>query len=365
MITPRYDGQRWRIQIQKEGKRYSFSSSLPGPKGKKECKEKFERWYYEGGDGSKTVERVCKEYLEDLGNRRGYDSEAYIQAERYIRLYILPKCHSRKMNKMTLREWQSVINTATGAKKALSHKTLQNLRGTISAIVKFGYADYQCEMLRGDLYIPLGHSKKEKEILQPQDIKRLFEPSDKWYHPLFCFLLLTGLRPSEGLGIQLSDIDGDRVYINRGINSRGQITSLKNDNAKRMIPLGSLARQIITETVARNNRRNLNTPWVFCDKHGDKGNQSTMRNNWIELKKERNLPGTIYGLRHTFISMMKTNLAEQTIKDIVGHSVSMTTFETYGHLVDGEDRKAAQIIDLTYGALLGEEMSTSGGLSRT
>ena len=335
MITPRYDGKRWRIQIQKEGKRYSFSSSLAGAKGKKECKEKFERWYYEGGDGCKTVERVCKEYLEDLGNRRGFDSEAYIQAERYIRLYILPKCGSRKMNRMTLREWQSVINTATGAKKALSHKTLQNLRGTISAIVKFGYADYQCEMLRGDLYIPLGHSKKEKEILQPEDIKRLFEPSDLWYHPLFCFLLLTGLRPSEGLGIQL------------------------------MIPLGSLARQILTETIARNNRKNLNTPWIFCDKHGDKGNQSTMRNNWLELKKERNLPGTIYGLRHTFISMMKTNLAEQTIKDIVGHSVSMTTFETYGHLVDGEDRKAAQIIDLTYGALLGEEMSTSGGLSRT
>jgi hypothetical protein len=59
--------------------------------------------------------------------------------------------------------------------------------------------------------------------------------------------------------------------------------------------------------------------------------------------------------------MMKTNLAEQTIKDIVGHSVSMSTFETYGHLVDGEDRKAAKIIDLTYGALLGEDKSISEG----
>lgn len=361
MVTPKFDGKRWRIQIQKEGKRYSFSSSLPGNKGRKDCIEKYERWYYEGGDGSKTVERVCREFLDDLSQRRGRDSEAYIQNERYIRLYILPKCRSRKMSNMTLREWQSIINTASGTKKPLSHKTLQNLRGIISSLVKFGYADYQCELLRGELYIPLGHSKKEKEILQPEDIKRLFEPSDKWYHPLFCFLILTGLRPSEGLGLQLSDIKGDRAYINRGVNARGKITSLKNDNAKRMIPLGSLARQIITETVARNNRKNLNTPWIFCDKYGGPGSQSTMRNNWLDLKKERSLPGTIYGLRHTFISMMKTNLAEQTIKDIVGHSASMTTFETYGHFVEGEDKRAAKIIDLTYGALLGEDKSINEG----
>ena len=364
-MNPTWDGKRWRIRVMQDGKTHSFSCKEPGSKGRKEVIRLYNEWLYNEGSGEKTVGKVADEYLEDIVARCGRTSAAYFQNECYIRVYIAPKCASKKMCKMTLRDWQSVINTATGAKKALSHKTLQTLRGTISAIVKFGYADYQCEMLRGDLYIPLGHSKKEKEILQPQDIKRLFEPSDKQYHSLFCFLLLTGLRPSEGLGIQLSDIDGDRVYINRGINARGQITSLKNDNAKRMIPLGSLARQILTETIARNNRRNLNTPWVFCDKHGGKGNQSTMRNNWLELKKERNLPGTIYGLRHTFISMMKTNLAEQTIKDIVGHSVSMTTFETYGHLVDGEDRKAAQIIDLTYGALLGEEVSSSGGLSRT
>lgn len=362
MITPKFDGRRWRIQVQKEGKRYSFSSSLAGAKGKKECREKYERWYFDQGEGNKSVKRVCEEYLEDLGNRRGFDSEAYVQNERYIRLYIAPKCVGKKMCKMTLREWQALINTAQGAKgKPLSHKTLENLRGIISGIVKYGYADYQCEPLRGDLYIPLGHSKKEKEILQPSDIARLFEPSDLWYHPLFCFLVLTGLRPSEGLGLRVEDIRDGEAYIRRGVNAKGKITEGKNQNARRIIPLPSLARQIITETIARNNRKNLRTSWIFCDIHGDKGNQSTMRNQWLALKKERNLKGTVYSLRHTFISLTKATLPESVLKDIVGHSASMDTLGVYGHHVDGQSKKSAQIIDLTFGEVLGEDKSISEG----
>lgn len=363
MITPKYDGERWRIRIQKEGKKYSFSSSIAGAKGKRECKEKFERWYYGSGlvDG-KTVGSVCADYLDDLKARRGEMSESYIQNERYIRLYIAPVLGTKKMSKVTLREWQAVINSATGRNKPLSHKTLENLRGIISAIVKYGYANYECELLRGSLYIPQGHDRKEKEILQPNEIKRLFEPSDKWYHPLFCFLALTGMRPGEALGLQIDDIKGDRAYINRSVNAKGRITSGKNANARRMIPLGSLALGILQSTIERNDKKNLHTKWIFCDKYGDKGNQSTMRNQWNELKAERDLHGTVYSLRHTFISITKSVLPESTIKDIVGHSVNMPTMSVYGHIVDGESKKAAEVIDLTFGQVFGQLSSMSGGL---
>lgn len=349
---PKFDGARWRIRVQENGKRLSFSSSLPGNKGRKECRDKYERWLYDReAIGGKSVSRVCDDYLEDLKARRGETAESYIQNERYIRLYIAPKCASKKMSKMTLREWQSVINEATGRNKPLSHKTLENLRGIISAIVKYGYANYECELLRGSLYIPQGHAKKEKEILQPDQLRRLFEPSDKWYHPLFCFLVLTGMRPGEALGLQIGDIKGDRAYINKSVSYRGIITPGKNENARRLVPLGSLALKIIKDTVARNERRNLHTKWIFCDIHGDPGNQSSMRNDWNDLKAERDLSGTTYGLRHTFISITKSVLPESTIKDIVGHSVSMDTFGTYGHIVDGDSKRAAEIIDLTFGPL--------------
>lgn len=362
MTSPKWDGKRWRIRVMKEGRSFSFSSSVPGAKGRKEVQQKYDQWFYGEASGSKTVGRVAQEFLEDVKARRGENSEAYSQYERYIRLYIAPRIASVKISKVTLRDWQSVINEASGRNKALSEKTLKNLRGIIKGIIKFGYEDYQCELLRGNLYIPKGHSKKEKEILQKDDARRLLEESDLWYHPLFCFLLLTGMRPGEALGLQVDDVRGSIVTIKRSVNASGQITEGKNENARRVVPIGNMTRAILEKTIQRNDDYNLHTEWIFCSPDGSMGNQSTMRNHWEKLKKERNLPGTVYSLRHTFISMMKNVLPEQSIKDIVGHSVSMTTFETYGHFVDGDQQRAAEIIDLTFGQNLGQNESTPDGL---
>lgn len=360
-MTPTWDGHRWRIQVMREGKRYSFSEKTPGAKGKRLVIQKYELWLFDEGSGQKSVGKVAQEYLEDLQARNGADSESFIQNERYLRLYVLPETQGRKMSKMTLRDWQAVLNHASGRNKPLSHKTLENLRGIIMGLIKFGYQDYQCELPRGDLYIPKGHSRKEKEILQSDDIRRLMEPSDKWYHPLFCFLVITGLRPGEALGLKKDDIFEDRLIIRRAINSRGRITEGKNENARRMVPIGALASGILRKTIQRNEDRKLHTDWIFCSPDGSQGNQSTMRNQWLELKEERQFPGTVYGLRHTFVSMMKNVMPEQMIKDIVGHSVSMDTFGTYGHILDGEQKRAAEIIDLSFGANLGEKESTSEG----
>lgn len=360
-MKPTWTGNRWRIQARKDGKRYSFSSSVPGAKGRKECQRKYDNWYYGEATGEKSVKRVCQEYLDDLIARRGKDSPAYDQNEQYIRLHIVPKLGDKKMCKVTLRDWQNVINTATGQKTELSEKSLKNLRAVISAVIKFGYQDYQCEPLRGSLYIPQGHSKKEKEILQKDDIRRLFEPSDLWYHPLFCLGVLTGMRPGELLGIKTTDLIGNRILIRRAINATGQITEGKNENARRVVPIGKTARAILDATIQRNEDYNLRTDWVFCSRDGSMGNQSTMRNHWNMLKKERNLPGSVYSLRHTFISLMKNVMPETMIKDIVGHSVSMPTFSTYGHYYEGEENEAAEVIDLTLGDTFGDNKSIMDG----
>lgn len=361
MNTPRWDGSRWRIQARKDGKRYSFSSSVPGAKGRKECQRKYDQWYYSEASGEKTVAQVTKEYLTDVKARCGELSPALEQYECYTRLYVLPVCGSKKICKMTLRDWQNVINGASGRNKPLSEKTLRNLRALIMSIIKFGYQDYQCELPRGELYIPKGHSKKEKEILQKDDIRRLLEPSELFYHPLFVFLLVTGMRPSEALGLKASEISQDKVIIKRGINARGHITEGKNANAKRIIPIGELAAGILRKTIQRNEDLNLHTDWIFCSPDGSQGKQNGMRKHWAKLKAERDLPGTVYSLRHTFISMMKNVMPEQMVKDIVGHSVSFDSFGTYGHILDSEHIEAAQIIDLTFGAKNGAEESITGG----
>jgi len=363
MNEPRWDGRRWRIQVRTNGKRISFSSSVPGAKGRREVKTKYDRWYYGEATGEKTVGKVIEEFLEDLKTRCGEHSGAYDQNECYLRLYIAPACANRKMNKMTLRDWQAVLNGAQGRNRALSEKTLKNIRGIINALIKFGYEDYQCEPLRGSLYIPKGHAKSEKEVLDREDVKRLLEPSPLWYHPAFCLGVITGLRPGELLGIQTGDIKGDRIYIRRAVNARGFVTDGKNENARRLVPIGELAKSIIRQTIERNEEHNLRTPWVFCSPDGSQGKQSGLRKHWTKLKIERDLPGTCYSLRHTFISLMRNSMPEAMIKEIVGHSTAFDTFGTYGHILENDAKQAAEIIDLL-GADLGATLSADGGLSK-
>ena len=348
-MTPTWDGQRWRIRVMREGKSYSFSCKTPGAKGRKEVLRKYNDWLYNEATGEKTFGRVAQEYLEDVKIRNGETSGSYIQCECYIRVYISPILASRKMCKLTLRDYQSVINGARSESgEPLSHKTLTNIRSILMGIIKFGYADYQCELPRGELYIPKGHARNEKEILQRSDIARLFEHSELFYWRAFCLMCLTGLRPGEVLGLRLEDVEDECLRIRRAVNSRNFITDGKNRSARRTVPIGSTARAILDEVIERNERLNLNTEWIFCSFDGSHGNQCTMRNQWARLKAERNLPGTLYSFRHTFVSLMKDQLSEAAIKEYIGHTESMPTYETYSHFMDDDHRKTARIIDLTF-----------------
>ena len=163
-------------------------------------------------------------------------------------------------------------------------------------------------------------------------------------------MLLCGLRPGECLGIQERDIEDGVLYIKRAINDNGEITQGKNKNARRVVPLPPIALAIIEETIERNHNRNFGTPWVFCNYYGSPASQDSVRKQWNKIKEERSLPGTLYSLRHTFVSIVssQTHLAEGTIKELVGHSQSMDTFGTYKHAVKGELETAADVINLTF-----------------
>jgi len=46
--------------------------------------------------------------------------------------------------------------------------------------------------------------------------------------------------------------------------------------------------------------------------------------------------------------VMKEDLPLALMKPIIGHSVKMDTIRTYGHAVDGEAQRTANIIDQVY-----------------
>lgn len=340
--------KRWSMRVSINGTIRRFTSRKPGTAGKREVLRKYREFIDGHGVSPILVSDAWNQFTEQVILKNGR-TDAFISLDKYGRNYILPRIGKMIVQNVTLLDLQDIINKAKPVSgiEQLSRKTLSNLRSSIMQFVRFCIAAEYMDPLRGDLFIPKTAPKKEKVILQPADIRRLFEgPADDWYINIFRFGCVTGLRTGEILGIKTSDIKNGILTINRSINVRNEITPGKTDNARRQLYLNKVARRIIDENIKRNTQ--LKTDWIFCSKSGGPLSQSTLRNNWIRIAAERGLPGSIYSLRHTFISLMKNEMPESMLKTIVGHGAKMDTYGIYGHIVDGELQKAAKIIDVNF-----------------
>lgn len=350
--------QRWSLRITSDYKTKEFTSSKQGLAGKKEVLRKVREWQDRGStDAFKArCSTVWDNFIDSSSKRLGAQSEAVKQFKKIGSIYILPAIGHKRMSSLRQCDYQKIIDEAKPHNKrteVLSKKYLTTIRATINQFIKFGVENDYCEPLKGTLYIPQGHPTKGKEILQPDQIRKLFEPSDVHYHLALCFMCVTGLRPSECLGLQWKDIKNGYIEINRGVNSSGVITAGKNKNAKRMIPLSPIVQGILDRQ--RDITKHLRSEWIFCSQIGDKGSQSTLGHNLDQLCEERGFNISPYSLRHTFVSMVKNSMPEQMVRTLVGHSSSMDTFGVYGHRVNGELMQAAKIVDLTFNDIRKDE----------
>lgn len=346
--------KRWSMRVTINGHLRRFTSSKPGNAGKREVLRKY-REFIDGRSGTPTiVSDAWSQFLDQVILRNG-KTDAWINLDKYGRNYILPKIGKMIIQNITVLDLQDIINTARPIvknKDVLSRKTLNNLRSSIMQFVRFCVTAGYMEPLRGELFIPKNAPKNEKVILQPDDIRRLFsgDSAADWYINIFRFGCVTGLRTGEILGIKISDIENGILTVNRSINARNEITPGKTGNARRKIYLNKIARKIIDENVRRN--APLKTEWIFCSRSGGPLSQSTLRNNWIRIAADRNLPGSPYTLRHTFISLFKNEMPEAMLRQLVGHGKSVDTFGIYGHVVNGDLQKTARIIDVNFKRLV-------------
>ena len=349
--TPVWRNDRWIIQVQKNKVRHTFTSSNEGRKGKKECLDKYYEWLDGGSDGKKSLDRIYKEYMDDIRTRKGKNSPSLTSYRSYYDNYIPDKLKKMKMCKITVFEWQEVLNNAKKQNgEYLAKESLKALKIFISSLIRFGYEDYQCELPRKKLHLPNDRTpKKERKILTHDQVQSVFEFSDSFYANAVKFMILYGLRPSEVLGIMVSDIEGDVLTIQRGVTQRHTISEGKTKNAHRKIYLGELGKSIINETIERNKRMKLYTDFVFCANNGEMGYQSSLTKTYNILKKKTGLEGSPYSLRHTFASYFKTRMNIEEVQSIMGHSRNFDSIGTYGnHFVIEDAKKTTAVIDDTF-----------------
>lgn len=342
---------RWQINVQKDGKRRSFTSSKPGRTGQREANAKADAWLDDNIDHQKSkVSSLFEEYLE---RKKLTTSESNSrQIESFGRVHILPVIETKKIGSLSEDDLQKIIDLAYS--KGLSKKTLQGIRSTLYSFIKFCRSKKVTTLTPEDLIIPKGALTSEKTILQPEHLKILFSstgtqlynvPAFDSYIFAYRFHVLTGLRPGELIGLRWEDIIENEVHVKRSINRLGKVTRGKNDNAIRKFILSEKAMEVLEE------QKKISATYpegpVF-----EIVTQENYRRRWEKYCSVNGIPHvTPYELRHTFVSMAK-NLSEGRVKALVGHSKNMDTFGVYGHEVNGEMAETAKLLNSIFGELI-------------
>ena len=369
--SAKWTGTRWRIDVQKDGQRKSFYSSKTGRTGQREANAKADKWLETGvAPTSMRVDAVWELYLKDVRATTGTSN--YDRTYKNGKNYILPVVGHLKMCKLTEGKLQDVLNLSykngnlnpDGERRStepLSKKSRQGIRSTETGFIKWarkqGYTTLHEKML--DLEVPKGARTKEKHILQPESLRVLFSTETCLFRgkPIFddniyCyrFIVASGLRPGEAVGLRLGDFTGRRVDISRSINRYNETTKGKNENAVRYIEMNDKAYEAYMGQLyllqAWRVPRTPDTPLFPLV------NQQSLYNHWRHYQETNGIPHiSLYELRHTFVSIAQ-DLPDGKLKALVGHSKNMDTRGTYAHRIEGQAHETATAMTAAFDKVL-------------
>lgn len=354
--------KKWILSVTVDGVRRRFVSRKKST-GKKEVTERAAEWIQsQDKDGKPNLKfaDVWNTYLADYTRKKG-ENEQLIQMRSIGRVFLLPALGSRTIGKLTIEDFQAVINEARPQKgtRPLSRKYLNNLKGVIVGFNRWAVVrDYMTRDLSGQLYVPASAKTVGRTILQISDIEELFKNrTGLWYERGLLLEVLTGLRPGEVLGLHRDDYIDGCLYVRRSINARGNITDGKNANASRVISLPEEVRKLVAEQLTQTIA--LKSVYMFPNKLGGEPSQVQFRRCWARICKAHGFPEQVtpYSLRHTFFTHTEAHLPDRLIKSVFGHSAKTDSHHLYGeHSIDGEAQEAERRLSVTplYKAAQGE-----------
>lgn len=349
--------KRWQINVQKNGKRKTFTCSTPGRKGQQEANRKADEWL-SGLEASPST-KVSTLWDEFAKFKLLSSEDEYNKIVSFGKHHFLPAHGHKRISALTELDLQNTLLTAYNSPKGnfgrthLSRKTLQNYRSFLLQFVRFCRKKKATTLFIEDLQIPNGARYLGKTILQPQHLLVVFNvdttvlygkrtKDDFWN--AYRLQLVTGLRPGELRGLEWDDIHGREIHLRRSINCHDKVTRGKNENAIRTVPLTKLALQILDEQRQVAGDFKMVFPEITSEER--------YYSSWKRYQSANGLPGvSLYEMRHTFVSMAK-NLPEGSLKQLIGHSKDMDTYGVYSHPMDGDTRNTADQIDNILEALL-------------
>ncbi len=178
------------------------------------------------------------------------------------------------------------------------------------------------------------------------DVARAEEPD---FYPLISFLLSTGCRKGEALGLRWEDVNfsAGRVLIRRAL-VRGRLGTPKSGRGRSVVLSPSLA-ATLRDLLLERRRACLHRGWVdvpafvFCSATGGLLDERNVNRTWDRLRRKMQPRGVrplrLHDARHTFASLaLASGKSVRWVASQLGHTSPELTLRVYAHALREEEQ---------------------------
>lgn len=323
-----------------------------------------------------TVEGWLLEWLDTFIADKRADTTVK-QYRSNIKNNIVPVIGKKRVQAVKPLDIQHVLNAAS--KKGLSAKTVKNISGIMHE--SFSKAVF-CGLIQSNPCIGVELPKAKEFVIKPLDLSEMiaFEellPSDS-YGNLFGFLMFSGLRKAEALGLTWDCVD----FENRLITVNKQLSEdirretknrfyIKNgtktvSGCRTFEPQPEAFEYLKRERLKQKEERLKYGAWhvpegfppdlVFTNPDGSYINPDTAIKHFKRLARQLGRPELrVHDLRHTYVTQTVAATGDyKTASANVGHSTPAFTMQRYQHVTREMQSRYAELASEYYAKAKGK-----------
>lgn len=309
-----------------------------------------------------TVRELCELWKTEK-KKSGAETSTTDNYGSIVDHHILPAFGNKAINELDAATIQNTLYAKTvdgrvDGKGGLSGATVNLMHAILTMVFNFAVDQGFLEQnpMRVKRVKKIKGRRRQIRVMADDTVAKLLDGIEEArIKALFGFMLATGVRRGEALGLKWTEVDSDaqEVWIRQGLKKdkakKAVLGRLKRDNTERTIPLHPDDFAALMEwKEAQDEEKQLlgkdynDHGFVFANADGTRI-YPDMVNAWLEKALARlDLPRyTPHEMRHTFASrMIRAGAHPKVLQELLGHSTIKMTMDTYGHLFPGMKREA-------------------------
>jgi integrase len=262
-----------------------------------------------------------------------------------LRLRVLPDLGALALSEIRRSDVQDLVDRLLGG--GANPSTIRNTLDPLRAI--FRWAEERELIERNPtlrVKVPKVEGRRDR-IAPPEEAEKLLAVLPIEDRPLWATAMFAGLRRGELRALRCDQVDlaGGVLRVLRSWDQVEGEVEAKSDAGRRTVPIPAVLRDVLDEHLLRSGRSGEEL--IFGRTPSDPFVPSTVRLRAIEAWEEARLDAiTLHECRHTYASLMiAAGVNAKALSSYMGHSSITVTLDRYGHLMPGNEREAAELLD--------------------